>query len=67
MREILFAIVWVFSVCLAVYLAFAFVSWQFNPSKWSELWRFAFVALSGVFGVLVALVVVFGIKDGIHE
>lgn len=28
---------------ILLYLAFAFMTWQWNPEKWDELWRVCFV------------------------
>ena len=40
-----------------VYLAFAFMAWELDPSRWHQDGRVVFVAFGAMFGVVSALAV----------
>ena len=44
---------WVIAAIAFVYAVMAFVSWELNPSQWSDFARFMFVGLE-IFGALSA-------------
>ena len=44
---------------LLMYLAFAFIAWELDPSQWNKDGRFVFVALGAALGVVAAL----GVKE----
>jgi hypothetical protein len=44
---------------VVVYLAFAFIAWEFDPAQWALVGRVVFVYL----GVFCGAVAVFSVKD----
>lgn len=57
MSKTILALVAFIAANVMVYLAFAFIAWELDPSQWHQDGRVIFVAFGAMFGVVCALAV----------
>ena len=58
MSKTILVLVRFLSISVAVYLAFAFIAWEIDPSEWTTGWRAIFVTMNCLFGGLAATIAV---------